>query len=260
LSLSQLSFLLPPDHGLDPINTSMQLLDAVSMQPLVSHPVPLASLTMAPCRQQAPARLAAGLRRLLQEVANGAGSSTASTAGLQLSSGLHLRGLAEHADRFEAELAVDPSLGGALSSSGLELQFPGAPFGGGECQQLKVGEVAGVGVGIGGVTAWAWGCCCHWQGVLGLQLMALWVSTPAVHSARDDDTLRLPLHAPLPKACLHCHGHPIQLPACTPLPHSLLQLTMAQPARLEACITFPWPVDSAAANLRVSRRQAVGWW
>ena len=94
--------------------------------------------------QPPPPALAAGLRQLLAEAAAavgaapGAAPGNSSGGGLALSPGLQLCKLAEHADRFEAELAVGASLGGTLSSSGLTYEFPGAPPGGGACDSVKV--------------------------------------------------------------------------------------------------------------------------
>ena len=167
-----MAFLLPPDHGLDLAKTSLALIDGTRAVALTDCPLMLASLSVAAYRQPPPAGLAAGLRRLLDEAASGAssssnnssssssssggigGSSSSSSSssggiggssnicegasGATLSSGLALRQLAEHADRFELELAVEAGLGGTVSSSGLSVEFPGAPPGGGACTQLKV--------------------------------------------------------------------------------------------------------------------------
>lgn len=55
-----------------------------------------------------------------------------------LSEGLALRQLTQHANRYELELVVDEDLGGAVSSGGLQVAFPGAPPGGGACHRLEV--------------------------------------------------------------------------------------------------------------------------
>lgn len=142
-----MAFLLPPDHGLD-------LRAAVSLLHVSEGSVPLASLDIRPFERQPPAALAAGLRRLLErsataaEAPGGAGSRGVSSAGVQLSSGLQLCRLAEHADRFELELAVDQGLGSSLGTKqGLALTFPDAPPGGGIGYRLEVRGPAG-------------GCCC----------------------------------------------------------------------------------------------------
>jgi hypothetical protein len=44
--------------------------------------------------------------------------------------------------------------------------------------------------------------------------------------------------------------------ACSPA-FLLLQLGLALPAAAHASISFPWPVDSLSANIRVRRRQAA---
>lgn len=159
----QVAFLLPPDHGMNIADAAVSLVDGRTAQALTPGAVPLATLTLTPCTQPPPAALSSSLHRLLQEAgqvarsgatggssappsagAPGTGSCTGgsggagSGSGVQLSQGLQLRRLVEHADRFEAELAVDASLGGTVSSSGMGLEFPGAPLGGGACQALKV--------------------------------------------------------------------------------------------------------------------------
>lgn len=132
--------------------------------PLTQVPVPLASLQLQPFDVPPPAALAAGLRRLLEQSAGaaaessfgGGGSSSRSSAGavgsgidgLQLSPGLQLRSLAEHANRFEVELGVDAQLGGSPSSSGLQLRFPGAPPGDGASQQIEVWQRLVIGGGL----------------------------------------------------------------------------------------------------------------
>lgn len=135
--------------------------------------LPLAALRTKPFTQPPPAALARGLQQLLRKAAaeggseggssrtgssggstskggasNRAGSSGAEGgSGAALSDGLVLRRLAEHADRFELELAVEDRLGGSLSSSGLSCEFPGAPLGGGASHSLRVsGGEAGASV------------------------------------------------------------------------------------------------------------------
>lgn len=121
----------------------MSLVDGIAAQPLSTSPTPLASFDVSPFEQRAPAALAAGLRRLLErsaaaaDEAEGGGAGGGSASGMHLSDGLQLRRLAEHADRFELELAVAPGLQG-VSSKGLDLAFPDAPPGGGAGHQVEV--------------------------------------------------------------------------------------------------------------------------
>lgn len=53
-------------------------------------------------------------------------------------------------------------------------------------------------------------------------------------------------------AHLTCHQH-----AATPAGHPPVQLSLEQPAALQASITFPWPVDSGSAKISVQRRWEV---
>lgn len=154
--------MLPPDHGSDGLTTTTQLVEACTMVHLSDGALPLAALRIEPFSRLPPAALARGLQLLLSGAAahssddgnaggsnvSGPSSSAASDStsssgvsdtGLVLSDGLVPRRLAEHADRFELELAVEERLGGRLSSSGLSCELPGAPLGGGASHGLKVG-------------------------------------------------------------------------------------------------------------------------
>jgi hypothetical protein len=136
----QLSFLLPPDHELGSGDTGVSIFNQMPGANL-SEVFPLRSLRILPFTAPPPAWLA-GLQRLLPHPI-GAGSADSGTAsssqgGAELSSGLVLRRLAEHADRFELEFVVGDDLGGTVTSSGLQLGFPDAPAGGGSCRQLQL--------------------------------------------------------------------------------------------------------------------------
>lgn len=124
----------------------LTIFDSAGGAKLTAGPVPLASFAITPYTVSPPAALAAGLRRLLQQAGGepvvAAGSVEGAReavhgGGVELSRGLALRKLAEHADRFEVELVVEEKLGGTVSSSGLQLEFPGGTPGGGSCHSFQ---------------------------------------------------------------------------------------------------------------------------
>ena len=124
----------------------LTIFDSAGGAKLTAGPVPLASFAITPYTVSPPAALAAGLRRLLQQAGGepvvAAGSVEGAReavhgGGVELSRGLALRKLAEHADRFEVELVVEEKLGGTVNSSGLQLEFPGGTPGGGSCHSFQ---------------------------------------------------------------------------------------------------------------------------